>query len=131
MTADEVIWIEEGDLLAIHDRLLSLHGGLTGLRDRGLLQAALARPKQLAAYSDTIDRIGLAAAYAAGLIQNHPFLDGNKRAGFLACVLFLELNGLSFAASEETAAEAVLALAAGNLDEPAFRKFLWENSRAQ
>lgn len=121
------IWLDEADVLAVHDRLLVLHGGLAGLRDAGLLKSALARPQQLAAYGVDVDMIDMAGAYAGGIVQNHSFIDGNKRTGFVACVLFLELNGHRFTATEEAAADAVLALAAGSLDETAFTLFLREN----
>jgi death-on-curing protein len=118
------IWLDEADVLAIHDRLLVLHGGLTGLRDATLLESALARPRQLAAYGVDVDVIAMAGAYAAGIVGNHPFVDGNKRTGFVACVLLLELNGRRFTATEEDAAQAVLALAAGTLDEAEFTAFV-------
>jgi death-on-curing protein len=125
----EPTWIEERDVLAIHDRLLAAHGGALGLRDDGLLQSALARRPQHLAYADSPDIVVMAALYAAGIIRNHPFVDGNKRAGFVVCVLFLELNGFSFHASEEDATEAVLSLAAGMLDETAFTAWLRSNSK--
>ena len=125
----EPLWIEERDALVLHDRLLALHGGAAGLRDGGLLQSALARPRQLHAYADAPDRIDLAAAYTAGLVRNHPFIDGNKRTGFVVGILFLELNGIRFTASEADAAQAVLALAAGALDEAGYARFLRANSQ--
>jgi death-on-curing protein len=109
------IWIDERDTLALHDRLLALDGGAPGLRDPGLLQSALARPRQLHAYGDNPDIIDMAASYTAGILRKHPFIDGNKRTGFLVGVLFLELNGLRFTASEESAAQVILSLAAGSL----------------
>jgi death-on-curing protein len=115
----ELVWIEERDALALHDRLLALDGGLPGVRDVGLPQSALAQPRQLDAYGDKPDVIDMAAAYIAGIVRNHPLIDGNKRTGFLLGVLFLELNGLRFTASEESAAQVILSLAAGALDEPA------------
>ena len=121
------IWIDEYDALAIHGRLLALDGGLTGLRDRGLLQSALARPQQLQAYGNKPDIAALAAAYTAGIIRNHPFFDGNKRTGFVIGVLFLEINGHIFTASEEASAQAVLSLAADTLDESAFAAWLRAN----
>ena len=123
------IWIDERDALAIHGRLLALDGGLTGLRDRGLLQSALARPQQLQAYADKPDFAAFAAAYTAGIIHNHPFFDGNKRTGFVIGVLFLEINGHNFTASEEASAQAVLSLAADTLDESAFAAWLCANLR--
>jgi death on curing protein len=124
-------WIDERDALSLHDRLLDLEGGAEGLRDRGLLQSALARPRQILAYGDKPDIIQMAAAYTVGIVQDHPFIDGNKRTGFVVGVLFLELNGYRFTASEEAAAEAVLSLAAGALKEAAFTAWLRSNVSAQ
>lgn len=124
----EPVWIEERDALALHDRLLALHGGAAGVRDVALLQSALARPRQVAAYARTPGIIDMAAAYTAGIVRNHPFIDGNKRTGFVVGVLFLELNGYRFTASEEDAAQAVLGLAADTLDEQGYAAFLRENA---
>lgn len=121
-------WIDERDALAVHERLVLLHGGAAGIRDRGLLQSALARPRHLAAYDERADAIDLAAAYGAGIVKNHPFVDGNKRTGFVIGVLFLELHGARFTASEEAATRAVLGLAAGDLDEAGYGAFLWDNT---
>ena len=109
----KLAWIEAADALALHNRLLGLHGGAAGLRDETLLQSALARPQQHFAYRQTADIVELASIYTAGIIRNHPFVDGNKRTGFVVGILFLELNGYHFKASEEDAARAILALAAG------------------
>ena len=117
-------WIDERDALALHDRLLALHGGAAGLRDDGLLKSALARPQQHFAYAESPDVIDLATVYTAGIVHNHPFIDGNKRTGFVVGILFLELNGYRFTASEEAAAQAVLELAAGSLDESGYGAFL-------
>jgi death on curing protein len=125
----EPIWIDERDALALYDRLLALDGGAPGLRDAGLLQSALARPRQLHAYGDNPDIIDMAAAYLAGIVRNHPFVDGNKRTGFLLGALFLELNGYRFTASEESAAQAILSLAAGTLDESALAAWLRSNAK--
>jgi death-on-curing protein len=119
--------IEEDIVRALHDRLLALHGGAPGLRDEGLLQSALARPRQLATYGSSVDLIDMAAAYTAGVVKNHPFLDGNKRTGFVIGILFLELNGYSFTATEDAAADAVLALAPGTLNEGDYTAFLRGN----
>jgi death-on-curing protein len=89
----------------------------------------LARAAQLIAYGDAPDIIDLAAAYTVGIVRNHPFVDGNKRTGFVVGVLFLELNGYQFAASEEDAAQAVLNLAAGQIDELGYTGFLRANSK--
>jgi death-on-curing protein len=123
----EPIWIDERDALALHDRLLALHGGAAGLRDAGLLKSALARPQQHFAYAESADIIDMATAYTAGIVRNHPFIDGNKRTGFVVGILFLELNGYRFRASEEDAAQAVLELAAGHVDETGFTAFLRAN----
>jgi death-on-curing protein len=75
MTGAEPVWIEERDVLMLHDRLLAFHGGLEGVRDQGLLQSALARAKQLAAYDESADCLDMATAYTAGIVKNHPFVD--------------------------------------------------------
>jgi len=123
----EPVWIEDELVLAIHDRQLVEHGGAEGLRDDALLQSALGRPLNHFAYEST-DVVELAAKYTAGIVQNHPFVDGNKRTGFVVGVLFLELNGYRFTASEEAAAQAVLELAAGTMDERGFCEFLRANA---
>ena len=125
----EPLWIEERDALAIHDRLLALHGGATGVGDRDLLESALARPRQHHSYAKTSDVVEMAALYTAGIVRNHPFIDGNKRTGFVIGVLFLELHGFDFTASEADATQAVMALASGTLDEAAFTAWLRENAK--
>ena len=125
----EPLWIEERDVLAIHDRLLALHGGATGVRDRDLLESVLARPRQHHSYAKTSDVVEMAALYTAGIVRNHPFIDGNKRTGFVIGVLFLELHGFDFTASEADATQAVMALASGTLDEAAFTAWLRENAK--
>lgn len=122
----EPLWIDERDALVLHERLLALHGGAAGLRDAGLLKSALARPRQHFAYTSA-NIIDMAAVYTAGIVRNHPFVDGNKRTGFLLGILFLELNGYRFTASEEDTVQAVLRLAAGNLDEAGYGLFLQGN----
>ncbi len=117
-------WIDVRAALAIHGRLLGLDGGAPGVRDMGLLESALARAKQLHAHGDKPDIMDMAAAYVAGIVRNHPFIDGNKRTGFVVGVLFLEMNGYRFVASEEAATQAVLGLAAGSLDETAFAAWI-------
>ena len=123
-------WISRDICLAVHDMLLSQYGGCAGLRDPGLLNSALAQPLQMKAYgSPSLPE--LAAAYAAGIIRNHPFLDGNKRTGFMLGSGFLELNGMEFFASEAEAVIKTLALAAGELSELAYAEWLSRNSRAR
>jgi len=121
------VWIDERDVFALHDRLLALHGGAAGLRDAGLLKSALARPQQHFAYAKSPDMIDMATVYTAGIVRNHPFIDGNKRTGFVVGILFLELNGYRFTASEEDAARAVLELAGGTLEEADYGSFLRDN----
>lgn len=123
------IWIDERDVIAVHESLLAQHGGVTGLRDRGLLESALARPRQHYSYAERVGIIEKAAVYTTGIVKNHPFVDGNKRAGFLAGVMFLELNGFNFSASEEDVIQAVLALAAGELDEAGYTEWLRANAK--
>ena len=121
------LWIDLRDVLTIHGRLLAQHGGAAGLRDQGLLESALARPLQHHAYAEAPDLVAMGALYTVGIVRNHPFVDGNKRAGFVAGVLFLELNGFEIAASEEDATQAVLGLAAGEMDEAGYTSWLRAN----
>jgi death-on-curing protein len=123
---NEPEWIDDAVVLAIHDRQLVEHGGAAGLRDESLLLSALARPRNHFDYARA-DIIELAMLYTAGILQNHPFVDGNKRTGFVVGALFLELNGYRLTASEEAAAQAVLEFAAGTIDEAGFCAFLRAN----
>ena len=125
----EIVWIDLPEVLAIHAHQLDEHGGASGLRDPDLLESALARPRQRHAYGDP-DVFDLAAAYTAAIIANHPFVDGNKRTGFVAGVLFLELNGPTLAASEADATRAVLDLAASEMNEDDFASWLRINSKS-
>ena len=84
----EPVWIEARDVLVLHDRLLALHGGATGLREGALLQSALARPQQLYAYADSPDTVNMAAAYTAAIVRNHAFIEGNLRTGLVVGMLF-------------------------------------------
>lgn len=120
------IWVERASVLLLHDESLTIHGGATGVRDIGLLESALARPQNLHAYGEG-DAAALAAAYAFGIIRNHPFIDGNKRTGFLAAALFLEANGYRFMASEADVVVRTLALAASEVGEAEFAAWLREN----
>jgi death on curing protein len=107
-----------------HAETLAEHGGLWGIRDEAALESALARPRNIHAYERTADKARLAAAYGFGLVRGHPFHDGNKRAGFLAIGLFLELNGFAFEVEEVNAIETVMALAAGKLNEKALAEWI-------
>ncbi len=109
-------WVAPEVVYAIHDRQLSDHGGLDGVRDYGALESALARPQNLAAYGDP-DAAALAAAYAFGLAQNHGFADGNKRAAWVVARVFLADNGHQLRFDKIDAVRTVEALAAGKLGE--------------
>lgn len=116
-------WINRRALLLLHGESLVLHGGAQGIRDEGLRDSALARPQNLALYGQP-DVFDCAAAYAFGLSKNHPFIDGNKRAGFLGAGMFLRLNGQRLTASQHEATLTMLALAAGDLGEAEFAAWL-------
>lgn len=130
MSVLDPIWIDKRDALAIHQQSLIRHGGAGGIRDEGLLESALARPLQHHNYAESSTVIEVAAVYCAGIVRNHPFVDGNKRTGFIVCVLFLEMNGYSLTASEAEAAQAVLELAAGTVDDTGFAEFLRDHTKA-
>ena len=121
-------WIGRRALLLLHTESVAEHGGLPGIRDEGLLDFALARPRNHFAYSKKCDLADLAAAYAFGLSQNHPFRDGNKRVAFLAAGLFLELNGFELASDQVTAAQMFFALADGKLTEKELAGWIRKNS---
>lgn len=116
-------WLLDGVVMAIHDEQIAVHGGSPGIRDAGLLSSALVRPKHQAHYGEP-SAFELASAYTCGIIRNHPFVDGNKRTGFLAAYVFLNINGWQLRASEADAVNAVLALASGEMDEPSFSNWL-------
>ena len=122
------VWIDPAVILAVHEEQLAEHGGAAGVRDAGLLASALARPRNLALYGQP-DVCALASSYAFGLARNHPFVDGNKRSAFVACELFLALNGWRLVASDADCVMSMLALAAGEQDEPGFAD--WLRSRTE
>lgn len=121
------VWINRQALLLLHGESLVLHGGAAGLRDAGLLESALARPANLLAYGHP-DVFDCAAAYAYGLAKTPPFVDGNKRAAFLACGMFLHLNGYRLTASQPEATLTMLRLADGRLDEAGFAAWLRQHA---
>lgn len=121
-------WISKPALLLLHAESLAEHGGSQGMRDEGLLDSALARPLNLAAYGEP-DHAALAASYGLGVAKNHPFIDGNKRAALLATGLFLYLNGYRLTASQADATLTMLSLAAGELSEDAFAAWLRAHSQ--
>lgn len=120
-------WVFRETVLALQELLLAEFGGAAGLRDEGLFDSALARPENRFVYEQA-EIFDLAAAYAFGLVRNHPFIDGNKRIGFTVAVLFLELNGWRFVATEADAVVQTLAMAASVLDEAEYAAWLKLNS---
>ena len=116
-------WIDRRALELLHNESLAEHGGASGLRDEGLLESALARPLNVAAYGEP-DVAELAASYGVGLAKNHAFVDGNKRAAFLAVGLFLALNGHRLRVSQVEATLTVLAVAAGEIREEEFAAWI-------
>jgi death-on-curing protein len=124
------VWMLRETVLALHEQLLAEFGGAEGLRDTGLLDPALARPENKFAYK-TPSVFALAAAYAFGLVRNHPFVDGNKRIGFAVAIVFLEMNGYRFTATEADATVKTLALAAGATTEGAYAAWIKSHARRQ
>ena len=121
-------WLSKDLMLAVHDEQLAEHGGGIGVRDAGLLESALERPRNRFAYDPAVDLPTLAAAYAFGLARNHPFVDGNKRTAFVAAEVFLELNGMTVTASDEACVLTMVRLAAGEMEEPAYAEWLRANA---
>ena len=121
-------WVTLAMVRAAHAESIARFGGTAELRDLGLLESALDRPRNLFAYSENPSVPELAAAYCSGIVRNHPFVDGNKRVGILAAVMFLDLNGLDFAPDEAEAYTIILALAAGDIDEDALAVWIGENA---
>ena len=121
-------WVTLAMVRAVHAESIARFGGTAELRDQGLLESALDRPRNLFAYSEDPSVTELAAAYCSGIVRNHPFVDGNKRAGILAAVMFLDLNGLDFAPDEAEAYTIILALAASDIDEDALALWIPENT---
>ena len=113
----EPVWLREELILFIHRRQILQHGGSLGLRDRGLLEASLARPRQVYAYGQNVDIARLAAAYAWAIVRNHPFVDGNKRVALVACRVFLRLNGYDLFASAKEKYGIFMDIASGKVSE--------------
>jgi len=125
------VWLSRLIVDAIHNDQLREHGGLAGVRDENLLESARARPRHKWQYVDRPDLPALGAACAFGLVQNHPYRDGNKRIGFLAMVTFLGVNGLDFSASEAEVVTEILALADGRVSEKALADWIRQHSSKQ
>ena len=122
----EPVWLTRQIIVAIHDEQLAIHGGASGLRDEGMLESALDRPKNKWSYEQA-ELAELAAAYAFAVARNHPFVDGNKRTSLLALYTFLGVNGIDFDVPEAEAAAMILALAAGEVDEDGLTRWIRDN----
>jgi death-on-curing protein len=116
-------WLQRDVVVAVHEAQLAEHGGGLGVRDAGLLDSALSRPENLAAYGKP-DVADLAAAYGYGISRNHAFIDGNKRTAFVAVELFLELNGFGLAADDAACVMIMLAVASGEIPEAEFAAWI-------
>jgi death-on-curing protein len=125
----EPIWLEKTAVIVLHDRSLALHGGPSGIRDEGLLDSALDRPRNRHHYEGTEDLAALAATYAVAISSNHPFVDGNKRAAFMAALLFLRVNGKRITASQVDATRVMFEVAAGKFDIDALADWITANIR--
>lgn len=123
----DIKWIAFEAVVAMHNRQIAEHGGSSGLRDEGLLSSALARPKNLLAYTDDADIAALAGSYAFGIAKNHPFIDGNKRTALVVMRTFLLLNGFEFTASLEEKYAVILHLADGSLSEDELVEWIRKN----
>jgi len=121
-------WLLKQAVLAVHNQLILEFGGGSGIRDEGLLDSALGRPLNIFEYDEAADLHSLAAAYAGGIVQNHPFVDGNKRTGFMSAYIFLALNGLRLTADQVTATAMTLALAASDAEESEYAAWLRDNT---
>jgi len=121
---NEPIWLIKSAVLAVHSMMIARFGGAEGVRDEGLVESALARPTNVYHCDRNAGITQLAAAYAGDIIQNHPFVDGNKRTGFMAAYVFLDLNGSTLIANEVSATAMTLSLAASEIDESVYGKWL-------
>jgi death on curing protein len=122
-------WLTLAVVMAIHEAQIAEHGGSLGIRDAGLLESALARPRNQHVYDEAANLTTLAAAYAFGIAKNHPFVDGNKRTAWVVCATFLEINGSEVTADQSDVVGTVLGLAAGDVHEAAFTAWLDRNRR--
>lgn len=122
----EPFWLTRRIIIAMHDEQLAIHGGASGLRDEGMLESALDRPRNKWSY-ESADLPELAAAYAFGIARNHPFVDGNKRTSLLALYTFLGVNGIDFVVPEAEAAAIIVSLAAGEVSEESLTRWIRDN----
>ena len=126
----EYVWVLDEVVLALHGEQLAAHGGLAGVRDRGVVEPALARPRNLTAYEDCDDIARLAAAYAYGVARNHGFVDGNKRTALVTADLFLMLNGYELVSSPVENVLTILSLAEGSLSEHDLASWIRQNIKS-
>ncbi|HVZ84155.1 MAG TPA: type II toxin-antitoxin system death-on-curing family toxin [Terracidiphilus sp.] len=126
----ELIWMNVADAVIAHDLEIAAHGGSIGIRDEALLESAMARAKNVWTYAENPPSLAtLAAAYAAGISSNHPFVDGNKRTALVVSFAFLDVNGCEVVASQEDAYLAIFGLAAGDLTEEQLAHWFERNTR--
>jgi death on curing protein len=123
----EPSWVPRAAVIAVHEALIAEHGGALGIRDEGLLDSALARPRQIYTYEEGASLTRLAAAYAFGLAKNHAFVDGNKRIAWVVCAEFLRVNGRVLTATQADVVTTMLALASSSIDERQFAEWLERN----
>ncbi len=127
-TPEEPRWLTIRAVKVIHDRVLEEFGGLSGVRDEGLLESALGRPQNLFHYGEKVSLFQLAASHCYGIVRNHPFIDGNKRTGCVVARVFLRLNGVRFSPAQGEPARIIRALAAGEIDEPELVRWFEDRS---
>ncbi|MFN0192351.1 MAG: type II toxin-antitoxin system death-on-curing family toxin [Aestuariivirga sp.] len=125
-----MIWLSKDMVEAFHRESLARFGGADGTRDVGLLESAVARPENIFAYEPEADVFRLAAAYCAGIVKNHPFVDGNKRTGALSAVVFLSLNGVEVSFDEPMIVTMIVGLAAGEVSETEIAEWLRQSAAA-
>ena len=126
---NEPVWLARRALELLHSESIAEHGGADGLRDEGLFESALARPRNLLAYENVTDPARLAASYAFGLVENHAFLDGNKRIAFIAAGLFLRMNGHRLAADRAESTLVMLSVASGAFSETQLADWIRKNTK--
>ncbi len=126
--SEEPRWLTIRVVKVIHDRVLEEFGGLSGVRDEGLLESALGRPQNLFHYGKKVSLFQLAASHCSGIVRNHPFIDGNKRTGFVVARVFLRLNGVRFSPAQGEPTRIIRALAAGEIDEAELVRWFEDSS---
>jgi death on curing protein len=122
------VWLTGDIVLALHDEASAEFGGMSGVRDTGSFENALAKPRNLIAYGDDPSLFDLSAAYCIGIAKNHPFVDGNKRTAFLTAAVFLELNGYLIAPSESEVVEKMIQVAEGKIDQESLAVWFKRNA---